>query len=196
MENRISQLYKSGLSVTQIAEDQKVSPSKIRYSLQKQKIPFRNHSLASRMLHLTKFGKATFSIKKKLSAKENDLKIAGIMLYWGEGTKAGNSVVFSNSDPSMIKLFLHFLRQICGAQEDRLRLLLHMYPDQDEDKLKLFWSETTKIPLSRFSKTFYHTGKAGSYTKRSEFGTVSLRYSDTELLRIINKWINQHKMPI
>ncbi len=196
MENKIAKLYKSGLSVTQIAEKQRVSPSKIRYSLQKQKVQFRNHSSASRMLHLTKFGKATFSINDKLSAEENDLKIAGVMLYWGEGTKAGNSVVFSNSDPDMIKLFLHFLRKVCGVQEERLRLLLHMYPDQNENKLKLFWSETAKIPLLRFSKTFYHTGKSGSYAKRSELGTVSLRYSDTELLRIINKWISQYKMPI
>ena len=118
------------------------------------------------------------------------------MLYWGEGTKGGNSVVFSNSDPDMIQLFLNFLRVICGIDEKRLRLLLHIYPDQNESKLKKFWSEKTKIPQAQFSKTFCHSGKNGTYKNLSPYGTISLRYSDKLLLNVINDWIKDYKLPI
>lgn len=31
-------------------------------------------------------------------------------LYWGEGTKTGSAIKFTNSDPKMIQVFLHLLR--------------------------------------------------------------------------------------
>lgn len=147
------------------------------------------------MLHVTKFGKKQCNIKDNLSSEEENLRIAGIMLYWGEGTKSGNSVVFSNSDPDMLKLFLKFLRVICGVEEKRLRVLLHLYSDQIETDLKTFWSKITGIPLQQFSKTFIHERKKGTYKKISKYGTVSLRYSDKELLKKINNWLLDYRLP-
>lgn len=192
---KIADLYLSGLSASQISDHLKLSCAKIRYSLEKQSIPRRNHSEASRMLHVTKFGKKQCNIKDNLSSEEENLRIAGIMLYWGEGTKSGNSVVFSNSDPDMLKLFLKFLRVICGVEEKRLRVLLHLYSDQIETDLKTFWSKITGIPLQQFSKTFIHERKKGTYKKISKYGTVSLRYSDKELLKKINNWLLDYRLP-
>jgi len=192
----IAKLYQSGLSAQQVSDELHISGSKVRYTLAKQSIPRRNHSSASQMLHLTKFGKKQCCVKSDLTSDEEHLRIAGIMLYWGEGTKSGSSVMFSNSDPQMIKVFLSFLREICRVEESRLRILLHIYDDQDENGLKLFWSKTTKIPESQFSKTYYHSGKKGTYKKACLYGTVSLRYSDNELLKIINNWIGEYKMPM
>lgn len=196
VDKKIAGLYESGLSVAQISDRLSISSSKARYSLEKQSIPRRDHSTASRMLHITKFGKEQCVVKNKLTIEENDLRITGIMLYWGEGTKSGNSVVFSNSDPQMIMLFLKFLRAICQISETRLRILLHMYNDQNENSLKKFWSKATNIPITQFSKTFYHHHTSGTYKKVSQYGTVSLRYSDKSLLETINKWISQYHMPI
>jgi hypothetical protein len=148
------------------------------------------------MLHATKFGKKQCCIKHDLSLEDEKLRIAGVMLYWGEGTKSGNSVVFSNSDPDMVKLFLKFLRKICGVEEKRLRILIHAYGDQDENQLRLFWSDSTHIPSEQFSKTFIHKGKRGTYKTLSEHGTISLRYSDKSLLNIINNWIVEYRMPM
>ena len=49
------------------------------------------------------------------SKKEEALRLAGVMLYWAEGCKGWSTVKFVNSDPSMIKLFLSFLREVCAA---------------------------------------------------------------------------------
>jgi len=145
---QIAELYLSGLSVRQTADRLSVGCSKVRYSLEKQSIARRGIGSAIRLLQVTKYGKKRFCIKSNLTEKEKYLKVAGIMLYWGEGTKSGNSVVFSNSDPFMVKKFLDFLRVICRVDETRLRLLLHLYSDQNEKHLKEYWSKITEIPIN------------------------------------------------
>ena len=37
------------------------------------------------------------------------------MLYWGEGSKARNGVVFTNADVDMLRFFLRFLRESYGV---------------------------------------------------------------------------------
>lgn len=195
-DKKMAEMYISGLSMKQVSDLLGVSFCKVKYSLQKHSITRRNRQEASRLLHITKFGRKTCTLKKNLSDDENLLKIAGTMLYWGEGTKQGSSVVFSNSNPEMIKVFLQFLRNVCGISDDRLRILLHLYPDHDEASLKEYWSKVTSIPLDQFSKTYYHNGSKGLYKKKSQFGTASLRYSDKELLRTINGWITNYQASI
>lgn len=194
LENQIIVEYeKKYFSVQQIADDLKISPSKVRYILNKFAIKKRTISEAITHLNITKFKKGNFAVKNKLSNSEEKLKIAGVMLYWGEGTKNGNSVAFSNSNPEMVVLFLKFLRKICNISEKRVRALLHIYENQNELALKKFWSKKIKIPVSQFSKSFLHRKNGGSYRKNSDFGTISIRYSDKELLKLINKWIEHYK---
>lgn len=185
-------LYKDKFySVQQIAEKLNFSSSKIKYVLRKNGIKKRKIGEAIRYLNITKFNKGLFKIKENLNEQEEKLRVAGVMLYWGEGTKSGNCVTLSNSNPEMVALFLRFLRIICGVSENRLRVLLHIYPDHNEKEMKNFWSHLTKIPISQFSKTFVHQKKGGTYKKNSKYGTISLRYSDKKLLEIINGWIKE-----
>lgn len=115
------------------------------------------------------------------------------MLYWAEGCKGRVTVKFANSDPDMVKLFLPFLREICGIWENRLKLLVHMYPDHDERHLIAFWSHVTKVPKENFYKSFVHEGKKGTYKKKSEHGTITVNYSDKKVLDRINSWIAEYK---
>jgi hypothetical protein len=194
LESQIIAEYRNKyFSVQQIADDLKISPSKVRYILSKFGIKKRTISEAITQLNITKFKKGNFCVKNNLSNLEKKLKIAGAMLYWGEGTKDGNTVAFSNSNPEMVVLFLRFLRKICNISEKRVRALLHIYENQNELLLKKFWSKKIKIPVSQFSKSFLHKRKGGSYRKKSDFGTISIRYSDKELLKLINKWIEEYK---
>ena len=189
-EKKIINLYqKHFLSARQIADTLLVSESKVRYVLQKHKIPKRNLSEAIRQVYITKFDKKIFKVKKNLTRKEEKLKVAGVMLYWGEGTKQGTTVTLSNSNPEMVALFLQFLRVICGISEDRLRVVLHYYSGQNKEYLMSFWSKKTKIPLSQFYEPFEHIHRRGTYKSMSEYGTISLRYSDSKLLELINSWI-------
>jgi hypothetical protein len=73
----------------------------------------------------------SFNPKINLSNKEQKLKIAGLMIYWGEGGKRNSSGIdLANSDPQMITVFLIFLRKIYRINEKRLRvfILLQLSP--------------------------------------------------------------------
>ena len=57
----------------------------------------------------------------------NALHLAGCMLYWAEGAKARNVLNFANSELSMVKLFVRFLRECLAVTDDRITLRLNVY---------------------------------------------------------------------
>lgn len=194
-EKKIKDLYLiSKLSEQQIAEVLFLSPSRIRWVIKKNKIPKRTISEAIRYLHITKYGKKIFKLNKNLTPRQEKLKLAGTMLYWGEGTKKGSTVSLHNSDPGLIALFVCFLREVCGVHENRLHVTLHVYPDHNVPALKKFWSKITKIPLSQFHKPYVHRNTKGSYKKKSQYGTVAVVYADTLLLGVIKQWMVEYSM--
>lgn len=86
--------------------------------------------------------------------KYNPLFIAGLMLYWGGGTKAAKSQIrLANSDPELAKLFVDFLQKVCRIPEEKIKIALLSYADSDDPSLRRFWSFALKIPLSQFQKT-------------------------------------------
>lgn len=134
----------------------------------------------------------SFKLKTKLTPNEENLRIAGIMLYWGEGAKSSikqKGIDFANSNSEMIKVFLKFLRIICGVNEKRLRMYLYCYIDQNIGEIKEYWSRITKIPLIQFTKPYirkdFHKEKIG----KMKYGLAHVRYSDKRLLLQIEQWI-------
>ncbi len=115
------------------------------------------------------------------------------MLYWGEGSKTSNEVGFSNSNPEMIKVFLLFLRQICGVEERRIKPMIHMYTDQDKNFLEEFWAGATGIDKNNFYRTYVHEGKRGTYKNKSKYGTLGMGYADKKLLKLILDWIDEYR---
>jgi hypothetical protein len=193
-ENVIVKMYmEDKLSAMQISELMHLSVSKIVRVLEVNNIAKRSISEAITELNITKFHKVPFRLKPYLSPVENDLKITGIMLYWGEGAKTGGTVKLANSDPEMVRVFLLFLRKICGIEEKRMKMIIHMYPDQDGDFLQEFWSAVTGIEAERFYKPQILAGKKGTYKKKSIYGTATIHYSDKKLLTLILRWIEEYK---
>ena len=180
------------LSTAQIGERLGVSSRKIDYLLKKNGIVKRSISEAITQVNITKFHKIPFIPKAELSFGDIELKIAGIMLYWGEGAKTNGSVGLANSSPEIIKIFLLFLRNICGVDEKRIKAIIHHYPDQDKGSLLDFWSHVTAIPKERFYRSHLLAGKKGSYKHKSLYGTITVSYCDIKLLRLILKWIGEY----
>jgi hypothetical protein len=157
--------------------------------MDKNKIPRRSYSEASYLIHKDK---PRFQIKSMLTDAEEKLRIAGIMLYWAEGTLKGSTVDFANSDPRMVKLFLKFLRKICGIREERLRLYLYTYSYLDLNEVKAFWHGATKIPLSQFTKPYIRKGHPNLSKRKLPHGLVHIRYNDKRLLQTIDAWIQEY----
>ena len=190
----ILELYsKQKLSMAQVASKLSLSPSTVRYWLDKNGVKRRSINEAIDSWYLTKFNKKPFQLKTTLTEELKVLKTTGIMLYWGEGAKTENVVKFVNSDPEMIRIFLRFLREVCGIQENRLKALIHVYPDHDENKLKSFWVNLTNIKKEHFYKSYLHEGKNGTYRNKSKWGTITINYPDKHLLELLLEWINEYK---
>ena len=187
--------YDKSYSAREVAEELKVSIDAvykfmIRHGLERQTFKEANR---------IRFEKKTLSyyIKKDLTEKEKRLKIASIMLYWAEGAKLRSSnrnytVDFANSDPKMIKLFVKFLRVICGIDENRLRLNLYCYGDQNVDELKRFWSRITKIDINKFIKPYIRYDFDSKKSGKMKHGLIHIRYSDKKLLMQIMNWIDEY----
>lgn len=193
---RIKSLYnKKGYSVREIAEEFKVSIDCVYYFMRHYNLPRRNFFESNRVRFERK--NLSFSLKKRLTEKEKQLKIAGIMLYWAEGCKVnsknGNwTVDFTNSSPEMIKLFLKFLRIICGVDEKRLRVFLYSYADQNTESLKRYWCKITNIPLTQFTNPYVRKDFLPEKSGKMKYGLIHIRYSDKKLFLQIEDWIKKY----
>ena len=85
--------------------------------------------------------------------KLGSFKLAGAALYWAEGEKAKHFSI-ANSDPHLIKFMVCWLKDTLNVPPERIKAHLNIYHQQDEKKLKKFWSEVTGIPLENFGKSF------------------------------------------
>lgn len=122
--------------------------------------------------------------------KDNPLFIAGIMLYWGEGNKGpkGSQVKLANTDPSMIKIFYAFLKDVIGVPTEKIYIWLLLYPDLLDGVQKNFWSRATSVPLSQFKNSIYIQGRHP--TKRLSYGVCNIYVSSREFKEKIMTWLD------
>ncbi len=123
----------------------------------------------------------------KLFSK-NPLFSMGLMLYWAEGSKRGEQIDFSNSDPGMIKLMMLWFRKICKVPEEKFRIKLYIHSLHSRKNVKKYWSELTDIPLSQFHKTYIKSTSLRYRKYRLYNGTCAIRISNKDLFRRIKGW--------
>ena len=80
------------------------------------------------------------------SISEKELKIIGAALYWAEGAK--RQLNFINSDPEMIKLFLHSLIRAYKVPLSSIKISLRLFEDISVSDAIKFWSVVTNMELS------------------------------------------------
>ena len=84
-----------------------------------------------------------------------DLVVAGVALYWAEGSKAkpwrpsDRQVKFINSDVDVIKAFLSWLDAMGVTLTDRV-YCLSIHETADVRAQELWWSQQLSIPLEQF----------------------------------------------
>lgn len=99
--------------------------------------------------------------KGRLQAKAGDARfIAGCMLYWAEGSKKRNPVVFVNSDPEMMMFFVDFLRDYYRVQnaEITLSITAHVTSEISLEQTVNFWLECLALDSSCLRKNTMRRG--------------------------------------
>ncbi len=93
--------------------------------------------------------------KKLLPLTKQELLIAGLFLYLGEGSKSRRSLIqITNSDPSIIKFSIHWLNNALGIDKNKLRVQLHLYKDMDINGEINFWLQATGLKREQVIKPY------------------------------------------
>lgn len=188
----VKKLYSAGFSVKNIATELNVSSNAAYYFFRKHNIQRRDRTEARNLAYDRQ--ETSFQIKKNLTVYEKELKIAGIMLYWGEGSKwKGEKIIdFANSDLGTIKVFLKFLRVVCGVKEEKLRVYLYCYANQSPQHLVDYWSKKINLSKKHFTKPYIRKDYKREKTGKMKYGLVHIRYADKKLLDQMRKWIEEY----
>jgi transposase len=85
---------------------------------------------------------------------DRELVIAGAIAYWCEGSKnkphrRTDRVIFTNSDPALIRLFLRFL-EMTGTPRTDVRFRVCIHESADIDAAQRFWLEVTGASIDQF----------------------------------------------
>lgn len=118
------------------------------------------------------------------------LEMFALALYAGEGGKTDGCIVFANSDPVLVRLFLRWLRARFAIDESRLRMGLYLHADLDLDAAVRHWSEATGIPSTQFQRPYRAVVDETMRHRRHEFGCARLVYSDSLVHRRVMAMIH------
>lgn len=88
---------------------------------------------------------------------ERDRLLLGAVLYWCEGAKskpwrAQDRLMFVNSDPGLLALFLDFLAA-CGVGRDVAGYRVLIHESADADAAVRWWAERLTLPIERFGRS-------------------------------------------
>ena len=109
--------------------------------------------------------KLIFPIKKR------ELYIAGLFLYWGDGAKTQSTQLsLSNTDPAMIKFFIHWLTRCLNVPKEKLKIQLHLYKDMRVKKEIRFWSTTLGISEKQFNRPYIKKTSSKRINHKGSFG--------------------------
>jgi hypothetical protein len=132
-------------------------------------------------------------------ARDRDpLHMAGCMLYWGEGAKERNIVKFANSDVSMVRFFVEFLKQCFGVSPAEFRLRLNVYTNNGLSlrQIEEHWLRTLKLPrscLRGHTLNSYPTSSSGKKRRKLPYGVCSLTVAkSTHILQHIYGAIQEY----
>ncbi|MFJ7341541.1 hypothetical protein ACIQU3_14765 [Streptomyces sp. NPDC101110] len=87
---------------------------------------------------------------------DRELFLTGVALYWAEGAKSKpydrrERVVFVNSDPGVIQVYLAWL-DLLGVDRERLRFRVLIHESADVDAAHRHWADVAGVDTSVFAK--------------------------------------------
>jgi len=116
-------------------------------------------------------------------------QLIGAALYWAEGSKT-NKFEVTNSDPHFILFMVKWFERVFEVSPEDLKACLNIYPQQNENKIKKFWSQLTGIPLDNFGKSFVKPPNKGYKKNNLYYGTMKIRVpKGTDMRHRVFGWI-------
>ena len=129
-----------------------------------------------------------------------ELWLIGVALYWAEGAKekeynVSQRVLFSNSDPRMICLFLSWLQKCIAISIDSIgfEIYLHESAIMRKQEIIEYWAAQTGLDSSCFGTIYLKKNKLSPHRRKTGtnyFGLVRVKVNrSTDLNRRITGWV-------
>jgi DNA-binding transcriptional ArsR family regulator len=123
------------------------------------------------------------------NVSEEAYKLFGVALYWAEGSKEKGFRI-TNSDPYLILFMVHWFEKVFKIKPNNLKAWLNIYRQQDDVKIKRFWSDLTGIPISNFGKSYIKPVNKGYKKNNLYYGTIGIYVTKgTDLKYKVNGWL-------
>ncbi len=133
---------------------------------------------------------------RALARQGNPDHLLGCMLHWAEGSKARNRVVFTNSDPEMLRTFLRFLRGPCEVSDERVGLSIncHLNNGLSLAAIEAWWLGQPGLPASALRAATVNRPSSASRWGRNVlvYGTARLCVHSTFLMQSIYGAIQEY----
>lgn len=125
------------------------------------------------------------------------LHAAGCMLYWAEGSKHRNAVKFTNSDPALVRFFVHFLREFFLLRDEEFRVTCNLFADHADRQWQIeqFWLDQLRLPRASLRKSTVNVYSKYSKKKRQNklpWGTCRVTVYRTRVVQSIYGAIQEY----
>ncbi len=184
--------------MAEIAKEARTTHATVLYWLKKHNSTRRSWS-ESAYVKLNKNGDP-FKIPQQLTRQQWELTIAGLMLYWAEGSKSAQAVRLANLDGRMLQLFARFLREVCHVEEKRLSVYVRVHRQFPIHAAKRYWARLLRLSASQVL-VYPHTDLRSKAERQwSRYGLATLEFHNTKfkhwldsaIEQYITRWVGQH----
>jgi len=100
--------------------------------------------------------------------------IAGVALYWGEGSKTRSDPSLANADPRALRLFINWVQVFHDPSAD-LVLKINLRADNNEPAARSHWREATGLASADFHRTFIKPDGTGHRKNDLRHGVCQVR---------------------
>jgi hypothetical protein len=100
--------------------------------------------------------------------------VAGVVLYWAEGSKTRNDLMVANTDPAALRLFIKWTRTYLDRNAEFV-LSLHLHEGNDEPAAKEYWRSATGLLSTRFTKSYLKPTGTGHRKNHLPHGVCRVR---------------------
>lgn len=116
-----------------------------------------------------------------------NLHLAGCMLYWAEGSKSRNSLTFTNTDASMLLLFIKFLKEICLVKNEDILIACrsHILSPYTLEDVENYWLKTLGLNKANLRKGSVETRIPKVKSVKYPYGICAIIVHKVDLIQRI-----------
>jgi hypothetical protein len=150
----------------------------------------------ARSRHFREERRAAQERGREMARAGDPLHRAGCMLFWAEGSRSRNAVIFSNSDVDMQRHFARFLRRCYGIEDDRFVLSIncHLGHGLSVAEIEAHWLTALELPRTCLRPSIVNraSGRSKRVHRPLRHGTARLVVYSTDLVQSIYGAIQEY----